>query len=677
MSNRNTRGKSDKRPEKVYVQLPYDFVPFAEKEKRQFPYSLQDGDGPSLPKHNVKEKDRISGVIDYRITPYTPIVAEVRKKWGSDGRDSFFISGSVIRGKVRSNLELLGAGYPKFVDRSPLLYRNVSDPQYRTRIASHDASVNESGDKREKGIEYVVQVGFLRKEGNHYYVVPAKKFGDKYFMSIKEHKLRQFHIGSSSPNFAWLFHWGQDKSERNKKVRYDSLRRNPNFYPYQREVTFRRTESHSVSDISFDLKKNLGEKGFLYNSTHAHSKRSHYLISLPIETDGGIDDPMVYLVPSSVIIGYERNLKKFRVTESKDERYKDRTKQFYNIFDEKNYDLLLAQDGNKDGLIVFFTTCFDEESGKTVIKDIGRTPYFKVRHRVQIADIIGEKPEGKLDYAEALFGFAAGELDGNEDSGFSYKSRLRFSPVDIQGKPDFEKELHNLVLLTPQATASTMYLQQSDGPEFITYESNSSEVKLNGQKYYHILKKPIPIKQQKKTSLVSSRFAINPQGIALTGKIYFHNLSRDELGLLLLSLDCSLFLKSEHYKESILQHSRERTEEEFFELIGGAKPYGYGKVKIKVENLAVEKEGIDFESLLVNPTETVNHNWSEYIDAFIEKMGGSEFFNRVNLRAYLESKREIGEDPKRITWESLADQIKQQTNREGGYPPNWVLKKRS
>jgi len=81
--------------------LPYDFVPIADKENREFPYSKD-----NIPKHN--SNGDLSGIISYKIVPHSDLVIELREKLNK----GYFISGSQIRGKVRTNLEILSASYP-------------------------------------------------------------------------------------------------------------------------------------------------------------------------------------------------------------------------------------------------------------------------------------------------------------------------------------------------------------------------------------------------------------------------------------------------------------------------------------------------------------------------------------------------------------------------------------
>jgi len=731
--------KRNDQGELKYVTLPYDFVPFADKGKCHYQYT-----GDTLPKHNHKERGRLSGIITYKITPCAPLAIEVREKWNG----GYFISGSQIRGRVRANLEILSASYPEFIDRSPLLYRDISARGYREKLTGENADIERS-----------IQVGFLRKDGQEFYVIPAQQLGDRNFLSIKEHRLLQMKLGSSGKYFSTLYDWKdnnnleklnqlqaqieqknrQIKEKRedikeilsdiqreisavfireysfNKKLRsirqpdlknvtdelleelrkiksgnpklnelfqltaerwslkaemhliYSyRLKRNGDFAPYQENVWFNRTANNGIEKISFAPLEDTPEKGYLFNSTNASSKRSHYFVMGPVKDNG-----KEYPVPPAVINGYNRNLKKFRIT---DTCKNPQIKQFYDIFEK--YDDIIKSKGTTDGLIVFFNTCYNSKTNAVEIANIGRTPYFKIAHETQLADILGDKEANQVDYANALFGFIADKQEEKVETGFAYKSRLRFSPADIEGTPAWDY-VHNLMLMTPYASASAMYLQQPDD-KLRTYENKETDINLNGYKYYHVLKRQLKVNPDKENkAIVSSRKLLKHNGIHITGKVYFHNISRQELGLLLLSLDWKELRKSKQYSEYIAEYKEKMADA--YELIGGAKPYGYGKVKLEVQNLQIETEEDDFQSLVLEPMKQVNE-WYEYIDEFIASMGGQQYFEQVHFRQYIKSKMEVSFDdsgagiktqsePKHINWENI--------NQRGGYSRNLRLKSKA
>lgn len=787
LKSRNDNRRKDSSKQAVFVTLPYDFIPFAEAGERCYPYQYSE-QGSNLPKHN--DDQGLSGTIEYEIEPCSDLAIEVRDKFTG----GTFMSGSSIRGKIRSNLEILSAAYPQFVNRTQMLYRDVSNPKYVRRLTTNDGErvhgfLNDSDGSEKKpavmtrnlGIERTIQVGFLRKKGDRFYVTPAQMFGDKYFVSIKEYRLKQMKLAGKG--FSTIYLWKNEdlenigkiesrileKTEQIKQQRLrlkeklvhiqsdmdevftkrfalnkimrkirnhndinrikaellealkedipahyfsdmelkqlheiyqlyadrwglkvtlnlqlnshcrDKSKANRKFVPYQRGVYFKRSGSNGIAHISTNFSEETTEKGYLFNSSNASSKRSHYFVLGP-NTER--DD--LYYVPDAVINGYNRNLDKFHGSHeneagtSSDHSKNKSLKPFYDIFN--HFDKIVASSetcDTEDGLIVFFHTAWNPEKGQMEIRGIGRTPYFKIPHRNQLDDLIGAKERNRFDFAEALFGFVPDNQDKENEAGIAYKSRLRFSPVDIHGEIETEI-VKDFVLMSPSASASAMYLQQ-DGGKIKTYEDDN--VKLNGYKYYHVLTesiKPKP-KDNKYKNIIQHLKVIKANGIRCTGKIDFRNLSEEELGLLLLSVDWREMLASRHYRQwtSAYQDQAENA----YELIGSAKSYGLGKVKIKIKGLWLEKKGNDLESLICNPMEPSAEH-ARYVDKFIAKMGGESYFQKDYFKRYIQSKMEKSfnrsnqgrrQDPKHIHWETMEEELKKSGSKGGGYPTDWRL----
>ncbi|MFD3270330.1 hypothetical protein ACE3MS_09380 [Paenibacillus dendritiformis] len=109
--------------------------------------------------------------------------------------------------------------------------------------------------------------------------------------------------------------------------------------------------------------------------------------------------------------------------------------------------------------------------------------------------MIGVQDKRKVDYTNALFGFIPEGQNQESESDYppAYKSRIRFSPLDIQGKVQFRK-VENLLLMSPSATASGMDLRQPSEKKLTCEDDN---IALNAYKYYHVLPQPIVPKIQR------------------------------------------------------------------------------------------------------------------------------------------------------------------------------------
>lgn len=733
-----------------YVTLPYDFIPLP--DKYYYPY---DKESNYPPLHS--EVNGISGYIKYSLTPSTDISVELREGLEA-GR--YFIGGSCMRGRVRANLEILSKSYLEFINTTPMLYRDITNniglgKTYKERLCKQNqANID---------IEENIYVGFLKKEGNDFYVVPAEEFSNgKKFISIKEHRL--YNIGLSTKYFYPLYNDNMkleeineiqkevDKLSKNiKQLRealkdclgeyndtiskifldkysfrkafkdiktikkfdeyklaldkiekalishlkektkadnedltelfenlakrwrlkaeinflYTKNKRHKDFMPYQKFILYKRNNNGGVSIINPDDCK---EQGYIYNSTNASSKRSHYIINKPIEGD------IKYKIPQEVINSYNQNHKKFRVNfdgdkditkkELEDQKKKgEAIKEFYNIFID--YDKLVKDNNSNtsNGLIVFFQTNEANE-----ISMIGRTPYFKIPYEHSLRAITGNKEENQIDYADAIFGFIS-----NDDKP-AYKSRLRFSAIDINGS--IKREQDKFLLTTPSATACAMYLEQK-GKNLSTYEDEDTP-KLNGYKYYRILKdaqkQTIPeIDSDKAENIISKKEVIRNTGKSYTleGKIYFNNLNENELGLLLLSLDIGKLSATSKYKEELKKAGIAVSDT--YEQIGGAKPYGYGAVKVEIDEMHIEKNDSSFETLIENNMQksnaSENIDYTKYVDKYLTEMMNYQDNYFEYLKPYIESKYEKPNDKSYITWSNIGGKLK-----GGGYPRNWRLK---
>ncbi len=749
-NRKNLQGSNEK-----YVTLPYDFLPFPSK---WHPYA---GKGElsewSLPRHD--RRDQLSGYIQYKLRPQSDLAVEIKE--GKDGR--LFLGGSQMRGRVRTNLEILSWSYPRFIATPPMLFRDFTGDLK----SSYQGKMNIAN-----GIERSIQAGFLKQDDDGFYVVPAQKyFADKYFASIKEHRL--INVGfKRAGTFAWLYDQGTSKKQFEKineiqkqidiltdeikklreqlqddlaliqdsinnlfiknfnfttsgrltyirnqvkrNVEYDygkyleemggelltelnqlrteddklkdffmkmaerwilkaevdinylKLSKNRPFYPYQIPVYYSQNTNGGIDSITSDATKDVNLKGYIFNSTNAGSKRSHYFIKE--EEKGKIG----FAVPPAVIQSYRQNYKK--------SKNQEKIKDFYNIFD--NYQTLLKD--NPEGPIVFFQT---RKDGK--VEKIGRTPYFKIPYNHSIGDILQEKGENnKIGYADALFGFTPDIFEStgpekeneNDEKTTGYKSRLRFSPLDIKGKFDRNRQYvsEQILLPSPFASASAMYLRQTENKKTLSTYEDQKIPRLNGYKYYHILDK-VQKSKEEPVNMISTKGVMKHNEhdrFHLEGKIYFHNLAHEELGLLLLSLDVKEVLQSQQYVDFIEENRH--LIQNACEQIGGAKPYGYGKVKVEIDNLYLEKRDCSFESLILDPLEEKTDRY-EYIDAFIHEMyaEGQEAYFR-DFKNYIESKQERNreekagenysrESPTTINWNNLSEKIR------GGYPKEWRL----
>jgi|SRR5690625_2166621 len=160
-----------------------------------------------------------------------------------------------------------------------------------------------------------------------------------------------------------------------------------------------------------------------------------------------------------------------------------------------------------------------------------------------------------IDYERALFGFTKNDFSfyqGNQ-SKINYASRLNFLPSKIPSK-DIDVLTRRIDLYSPNVEAKEMYLQ----PEGTRINMKNTHVR--GMKHYWI---------KNKSNIKNGKDKLNflQKYTKFSAKIKFHNLHKDELGLLLWAIMAPKYHQ-----------------------IGMAKPYGYGKVKFNNITCKVAKQ---------------------------------------------------------------------------------------
>ncbi len=737
------------------VTLPYDFIPFPKEEDNSnstpnpgyyYPYSRQN-EGKQLPRHDRDIAGHLSGYLTYKVDPKSPLTVELRETTDGEGNTTHWMSGSTVRGKLYSNVEILSASYPAFIDDSDLLYRDLSDAQYRERL----------GVKDDCKLEQAVEAGYLyRNDDGGFYIVPAADIGDYHFLSVREldiwNKWRNM-ISKENCLFRWddtslkemsgyaeriavldeaiysirqnkkaeveqadaaikiVFTKGfsftkrrrelnaaKDKNKRESvindlrkelrealasKIKGHSLTELLNkmeerwelklrmhlkyqegsfqksgSFPYQKEVSYV-AQGRNVNWIGDVSSSRAGAiKGMLFNSTNASSKRSHYLIGKEREESSPI------IVPDRTIAAYNSAFGRIRLSEG--------NKAFYDLFN------IQAKTNDGKPKVVFFKR--RESKGKLEELVIGRTPYFRIQHQFQLSELRGNRQQDGIDYARALFGYIAPECEDQSEGQEGYKSRIRFSPLRVCGSIS-SRRTERFLLAKPQPTAQAMYLKPFRNKPS-SYEGNLEEKssgkeertiapRLRGRKYYHVLHSFVPYTGQDNDNMSSERHVYDPS-FNLEGALHFKNLTEAELGLLILAMDIRLLPEYSGYRID--------TQKEYYELIGGAKAYGYGKVQFKVEGIQVERKDNSFESLVLQPYESKKVDPAHYVRAFLDAQGGAAWLDRIHMKCYVESRleRNFSSEEQRVhvNWENLQDQRKLlgETRSGGGYPKEWMLK---
>lgn len=222
---------------------------------------------------------------------------------------------------------------------------------------------------------------------------------------------------------------------------------------------------------------------------------------------------------------------------------------------------------------------FKQDEGK--IKHFGLSKLYRLNNGYRIGDLknVREKSTGK-SLAETIFGTVN---ENNSLKGRVFISHARQTTKNNVSDPEVR------VLASPKPDYYPTYIKQHGvngkltlGTSYNTYQNDESEI--SGYKRYPV---HLNVKQNAPTENenIPSEFRPLPKGSVFECKIRFHNLRKAEIGALLSALT--------FHDSSDKYHS-----------IGGAKPYGFGKVSLKINmnknyfNYSISEYLKEFESII-------------------------------------------------------------------------------
>lgn len=518
----------------AYIGAPYNFISLPEKVYERYP-ALE-----ALPKHHEIKEELLSGEISYHIKAESDIFVGGSNKEefykGTNGK--YAIPGSSIRGLIRNNVQILGLGSIEGdTEDFRLMYRQVgmtgrlADKYKRSLLGASLVTIS-------KGVQVTVcknvRAGYLKKQNGKYVIYKTKQdsissqFGKMNYYAVRENVLydEKRKIVNNTKNgtiinpFELMTDNGKmqlldeceittNKSGR-KKNKY--IQENKDYKPYSKAVSYNLEGTRKITAIGKPgVYKN---EGFVLSSGKMKRKKVFYIIP---------EIGSQYItIPEQDVLSFQRD-------------YEGKKKQ---LGDEDVQEFFALPDEG-DIKPVFYI-----QYGKKKELFFGFTQYLRVFYRHSIGEGIPEENKRwKLDYAKAIFGFTS-------EAG-SYKGRVYFEDASVQN--NVEEKQEELMLQSPKPSSYLDYLVQQEG-KISTYDE---PFEIRGIKQYW-LKNAIAESANIKTK-VSSKFRPLKSGAHFVGKIHFKNLAKDELGLLLWSL---------------------QLEADCRQNIGKAKPYGYGKILV-------------------------------------------------------------------------------------------------
>lgn len=537
-----------------YIGAPYNFINLDRNILIRYE-NISD-----LPDHDKIYTDKLSGEIEYTIKNETPLFISNGAKKESDFELDFFrnvsgqyaIPGSSIRGLIRNNVQILGFGVVGGdIENKYMMYRCVggikSDlkDRYDTILGVDRISVNISVTKE-------VKAGYIKKVGEKYFIIPTKLEKNNSFAKTNYFPVREDYIEQEKNNhkddknpfeYLWkdnnnckLQHIGEFKREE-KKARNGKVivhikgKENKNYKPDYFPVSYELYDNRKVTAIG--KPNEYKYNGYIIMTGKMQEKKTIYVIP---EADSEKEE---LLIPEIDILSFKNDFENKRniLGDNKD---------FFNL-PQKDNELKPCFYINIHGRLYF-----------------GFTPYLRLFYDGCIYDGLPDKQKDDniIDYTKAMFGFS------NDKKRTNYKSRVYFKDAINTKNKGFEKE-EEYILSSPKPTSYMDYIIQPENG-INTYNSmfdnknKKSGFRLRGVKQYWF-KDVVRAEETDKKKVVSKIRAMK-SGSKFNGKIIFKNLDEDELGLLLWSLKLNTNCKQN---------------------IGMAKPYGYGRIEIIVDNLKV------------------------------------------------------------------------------------------
>lgn len=512
------------------------------------------------PMHNVISSELLSGCIEYKVKALTKILVDGGEKEGEERQiGKFYVDAYgryAIPGSTMRGLVRSNAQILSFSDFD----NDIDDYELMYRNVANGADK-----KRYKDI-----LGSEIKDG----ISILKNVRAGYIANEQgEYKIYQTCVdkieGSLQEERRNYYYKSEEIIKKNYN-KYDYLYSEKFEYKMQNGSNAQSEEAYKPysTPISYKLEGNddiegIGEsgkfkyEGYLLSSGFMNNKKVIYIIP---EID---ENKKPILIPTRDIDTYKRDF------ENKKNQIKEENEAFYS----------LPKEGEKKP--VFFI-----EQGNRLY--FGFTPRLRLAYDNTVKKGFKQR-KTEMDYCKAMFGMTTETM--------SYKSRISFRDAYTESREE-EKE-DSRILAEPKPTSYLDYIQQnnSNSDKAVTY--NNDDFKLRGVKQYWLKEEVIQGEAEKKNEKVKSRIRALKKGTDFSGKVYFKNLREDELGLLLWSLELN---------------------EESQQNIGKAKPYGYGRVKIKIKDLEIfsPEKAYNIEQFSLNPYE--KRDKEHYIQKFKEEM---------------------------------------------------------
>lgn len=555
--------KKQSEDSEAYVGAPYNFVSLPDQV---CPY--QD----KIPAHNVIDPLKYTGEITYQIEAETPISIDsgigkdlqdteenAKKRFYKNKEGKYAIPGSTIRGLVRSNVQILSnSSAADDIEDYRIMYRDVAGGINKERYDTILGN-EKDGTKLEK-----VEAGYLRKEKGAYYIYKTRQelSGERNYYVLNERILINEYLEKRKDwGFSELLSEGRNELQ-NQPVKFREVKKNGSSHYIGEKNQHYKPHAREISyECHGDRITAIGKKGQL--------KHDGYVVF-----SGYIQEKKAfYVIPErdseqSIKLD-EKDIHSFQTDFAGKKKQLGSSSEYFSLPEEE------------ETKPVFYV-----EAGSTTY--FGFTPHLRVFYDQSIYDgVPKEYRTAGLDYAKALFGYSR-----KQDS---YKSRLSFLDAEVQStRKIFVKKY---VWASPKPSSYKDYLKARKGPQAVSY---NGDFVIRGLKQYW-LRDEVLGERYIKNKNIAKYIPIMEKGSCFQGKIRFKNLSGEELGLVLWGL-----LLNEESRQNV----------------GKGKPYGFGKIRVKLSGLKVLDcpKAYRLDQLELDPMEDKKEEASKLIEDYKSEM---------------------------------------------------------
>jgi len=557
----------------IKARAPYNFIPLPEKIVP----------APTPPDHSAYHRDALSCYIEVELETLSPtyvrgmmtpeqyeqlagkssdqLTPEEKEKLAPffqvDGRP--IIPGSSLRGMLRSIVEIASYGHVRWVAEQPVF-------TFRAVAAAKDDPLAEPYRAVMGKLAANVRAGYLKQDGNKWYVRPAKLpkqlpgcgNSNQAFLKIKEDR-----IGSRDiPGF----------------VRLSDPNYRPAWYPIRFEVRTGRTRYGEAV-----LVDRVGSKG------SGLSHKGVLVCSGNMVESGKKRDQRSKRTTHTIILDPDDKAKPIKVSEQAIKDYLNGMTPFQKeALGAWNDDGKKGQGCLADGAPVFYIIEGDE------VAYFGHSPNFRIPMRLSGSKRAATphdfvplemRNDRRPDFADAMFGWVEDKATvGNSPLGQQAGRVFVSDAICVSDTKDLwwsEKPIAPHTLSSPKPTTFQHYLvqdkQAGHDPDnkaaLAHYGTPPSETQIRGfKRYWHKGPSPDILATEKERSLEKqlTRIQSLKAGVRFRFRIHFDNLYPAELGALLWALT----LPSEAGKT-------------YAHKIGMGKPLGMGAVKLSLKSLVI------------------------------------------------------------------------------------------